>query len=186
MLVTLSGTVTLVRPPQPANANSPMLVTPSRIAILVRPVQSRKAFLPMLVTLSPSGEVSGITIFISVQVPIPLTKHVPSPLEVNAKTSLSFFSSVSLSTVSGSAVSDTPVSIAPDSVTSVSTVWVSLPLSVKPSVWISSVLVVSVWASLVSSLSLPLSQATKANIATNAKSSAAHFKLFFIFLSSLK
>jgi len=40
MLVTLSGTVTLVRPVQPWNALSPMLVTVGGIATLVRLVHS--------------------------------------------------------------------------------------------------------------------------------------------------
>jgi hypothetical protein len=43
MLVTLSGIVTLVRPLQPRNAQSPMLVTPSGIVTLVKPLQPENA-----------------------------------------------------------------------------------------------------------------------------------------------
>ena len=51
MLVTLLGIVTLVRPEQLQNAQTPMLVTPLGIVMLVRPEQSLNALFPMLVTL---------------------------------------------------------------------------------------------------------------------------------------
>ena len=51
MLVTLSGIVTLVRPLQPLNAQSPMLVTLSGIVTPVSPLQSKNAWSPMRVTM---------------------------------------------------------------------------------------------------------------------------------------
>ena len=42
MLVMLSGIVTLVKPEQPENAESPMLVTLSGIVTLVNPEQPQK------------------------------------------------------------------------------------------------------------------------------------------------
>ena len=53
MLVTPAGSVMLVRPKQPENAESPMLVTPSGIVMPVRPLEYKNASLPMLVTAFP-------------------------------------------------------------------------------------------------------------------------------------
>lgn len=55
MLVTLSGTVMLVKAPHPEKANSPMCVTLAGIVTLVRPVQPSNALSPMLVTLPSVG-----------------------------------------------------------------------------------------------------------------------------------
>ena len=65
-----------------------MPITPSGIAMLVSAVQEESAKEPIIVTLSPSGETGGITMSVSVQVPIPLTEQVPSPFEVNSSPSL--------------------------------------------------------------------------------------------------
>ena len=50
MLVTLSGIVMLVRPPQSPNAEYPMLMTPVSIVTLVRPHELNASF-PMFVML---------------------------------------------------------------------------------------------------------------------------------------
>ena len=65
--------VTLVSTLQSLNACLPIEVTLSGIVTLVRPVRLLNAFAPIDVTLSPSGETVGITISVSVQVPMPLT-----------------------------------------------------------------------------------------------------------------
>ena len=52
MLVTLSGIVTLVRPLQPENAESPMFVRLSGIITLANLAQPENARFPMEVTLS--------------------------------------------------------------------------------------------------------------------------------------
>ena len=64
-----------------------MLVTLDGIVMLIRFVRPRNAEPPMLVTASPDGDVGGITISASVHVPIPVTAHVPSPLDVKASPS---------------------------------------------------------------------------------------------------
>ena len=73
MLATPDGIVMLSRLVQPENALSPMLDTLSGIVTLVRLVQPLNASYPMLVTVSPEGEVCGMTISVSVQVPMPET-----------------------------------------------------------------------------------------------------------------
>ena len=55
MLVTLSGMVTDVKPPQPSKAIPPIYVTLSGMVTDVKPVQPRKAEPSMLVTLPSSG-----------------------------------------------------------------------------------------------------------------------------------
>ena len=73
MLVTLSEIVMLVRLVQPENANSPMLVTLSGIIRFARLEHQENAPSPIPVTLSPSGDTAGITMSVSVQLPMSLT-----------------------------------------------------------------------------------------------------------------
>ena len=55
MLVRPAGSVRLVKPVQPLNAELPILVRPSGSVRLVRPVQPLNAELPILVRLSGSS-----------------------------------------------------------------------------------------------------------------------------------
>ena len=75
MLVTESGIVTEVMPPQYWNAASPMLVTESGIVTEVMPLQLQSARLPMPVTVLPPS-VDGI---VSAPVGSGETAVVPSP-----------------------------------------------------------------------------------------------------------
>ena len=85
MLVTLSGIVMLVSFLQPENAYSPMLVTLLGMMTLVRLEQPENAERPMLVTGNPLY-IAGITISLSLHVPIPITEYdLPSLFKVNSR-----------------------------------------------------------------------------------------------------
>ena len=80
MLVTLSGTVMLVKAPHPEKANSPMCVTLAGIVTLVSPEQ-KKANSPMRVT--PSGiviDVAGSLFIYKFLLLAPFLIKLPNPL----------------------------------------------------------------------------------------------------------
>lgn len=83
MEVTLSGREIAVSPVQPEKACPEIAVTVDGSVTSVKRQQSKKAPSPMPVTRSPDGEVAGMTTFLSLQLPIPDTTQLPSPLEEN-------------------------------------------------------------------------------------------------------
>ena len=68
-----SSTVMFERLVHQPNTFSPILVTLDGMKMLVRLLQASNAWLPIAVTVSPASDMFGMTISVSVQVPIPLT-----------------------------------------------------------------------------------------------------------------
>ena len=86
-MVRLSGSLILLKFSHEANDVTPILSIPSGKMTLIRFLFPKNALLEILVTISPAGLIGGIYRSLSVQVPIPLTQHVPSPFEVNSNPS---------------------------------------------------------------------------------------------------